>query len=821
MKRTMFKEVVRVTLLAAAVAAWAGTTLAATVALKQTVAKDFDKNGTFVGYGAGTYYPSSWSFYNGHGYWDSVEDQLCAGNDYVVPKGKLFRVPQASSAIGAFPGDSLTIQAGGQLAIYNRGRAVIDWGSGTGLLIQSTKDVNNFIGGGKDGKRADWQSHFEGKVTFDVSGELKFNPVNNLNVGFTFWGPVYSRADTRIRVMGSYTYTDKRSKFFLTEFLGDTSGFLGPVTVASNAVLAVGASGLTNPGNAVTLESCVYPGQEDHAAAIRAAAWSNACDVTSIAFGANTGLEVVVDPATGTNGLLRVTGALSVTRPVYVYFSERVTNTADYVVSRHPVLKRGAGASGALNADDFVFGGYVDDRLPLTDSVTLSVEEDPLTHEKTLFASGMVPMVTVTKSSGGGNTSTEAYFCQVTNAASWSDGKLPHGDAHYYSDVNYLRFPYATTTDYEFPGLSLTIAKTRCLTEIYKSFTVADLYLMDTSWLYLWGSITKSTLKGRLHISPDNDSGSVEFRFLHNRNLTIESEMDGAGTLRLYGYSGSAVPYGTAELTALNTNFLGKIDVYLVKGTHSTAGAFPTLDKMFMTLYATNQYNLGGALDTFTFDALQLRNMSRLYTKGSFTIGSALNRGIYIDWVGRLYVDTGHTLGIETDITYNGLLRKEGPGLLALGGTPRFGTNGDAAAAPEANSNLLEVVAGSFKPLSATCLDGVDATFDAGTSLVYDLVPADPTLAEKGVTQSKVGSSISFADASVPVSFDAGGAPFSGEAYSVGLFTGTAAQCEALKEKFSFASPAKGYAVRTTVTGEGPCTLVATVAYLGMTVIFR
>ena len=46
-------------------------------------------------------------------------------------------------------------------------------------------------------------------------------------------------------------------------------------------------------------------------------------------------------------------------------------------------------------------------------------------------------------------------------------------------------------------------------------------------------------------------------------------------------------------------------------------------------------------------------------------------------------------------------------------------------------------------------------------------------------------------------------------------------QCAALKEKFSFASPAKGYAVRTTVTGEGPCTLVATVAYLGMTVIFR
>ena len=119
----------------------------------------------------------------------------------------------------------------------------------------------------------------------------------------------------------SYTYTDKRSKFFLTEFLGDTSGFLGPVTVASNAVLAVGASGLANPGNAVTLESCFYPGQEDHAAAIRAATWSNACDVTSIAFGANTGLEVVVDPATGTNGTLRVTGALSVTRPVYVYFS--------------------------------------------------------------------------------------------------------------------------------------------------------------------------------------------------------------------------------------------------------------------------------------------------------------------------------------------------------------------------------------------------------------------------------------------------------------------------------------------------------------------
>lgn len=811
---------VRAVILAAAVAAWAGAALAATVTLKQTTGKDFT-SGAFVGYGSGTAYPSSWDYYNGHGYWDSVEDLLCAGNDYVVPNGKIFRVPQKSSAIGPFPGDSLTIQAGGQLIIYNRGKAVIDWGSGTGLLIQSIQDINNYIGGAQNGKRADWQSVFEGKVTFDVSGTLKFNAANNVNVGFTFRGPVYSRADTAILVKGSYTYTDKRSEYFLAEFLGETSGFLGTVTVSSNAVLAVGASGLANPGNAVTLESCVYPGQEEHAAAIRAAAWSNACDVTSITFGANTGLEVIVDPTTGTNGTLRVTDALSVTRPVYVYFSERVTNTADYVVSRHPVLKLGAGASGTLNAEDFVFGGYVDNRLPLTDGITFSVEEDPVTHEKTLYASGMVPMVTVTKTSVGGNTSSEAYFCQVTNAASWSDGKLPHGDAHYYSDVNYLRFPFATTTDYVFPGLSLTIAKGRCLTEIYKSFTVADLYLMDGSWLYLWGGVTPSTLKGRLHVSPDNDSGAVEFRFLHNRNLTIESEMDGVGTLQLHGYSGSAVPYGTAQLTALNTNFLGKIDVYLVKGTHSTAGAFPTLDKMFMTLYATNQYNLGGVLGTFTFDALQLRNMSRLYTKGSFTIGAALNRGIYIDWVGRLYVDAGHTLGVETDITYHGLLRKEGAGLLALGGTPRFGTSGDAAAAPEANSNLLEVVAGSFKPLSATCLDGVAATFDAGTSLVYDLVPADSTLAEKGVTLSKAGSSISFADASVPVSFDAGGVPFAGEAYSVGLFTGTAAQCAVLKEKLSFTSPAKGYAVWTAVTGEGPCTLVATVAYLGMTVIFR
>lgn len=814
----MFKEMFRAMLLAA-VAAWAGTTLAATVTQVKDNMKDF-RNGEFVGFGQGNAYASSWAQLSGHGYWDG-DDQLCAGNDYVVPNKRQFRLPNTRNAIGPFPGDSLTIQSGGQLVVYSHGAAVLDWGMNPGLTIQSTKDILNYIGGGGGGKRSDWQTYFDGKVTFDVSGQVKIFPANNVNVGFTFRGPVVSRADTTLRIMGAYTYTSKRSEFFLAEFLGDTTGFLGSFTVTSNAVLSVGSTGFANPGNSISLETCVYPGQEDHAAAIRAATWSNACDVTSIAFGANTGLEVVVDPATGTNGTLRVTGALSVTRPVYVYFSERVTNTADYVVSRHPVLKLGAGASGTLNVDDFVFGGYVDDRLPLADSVTLSVEEDPLTHEKTLFASGMVPMVTVTKSSVGGNTSTEAYFCQVTNAASWSDGKLPHGGAHYYSDMNYLRFPYATTTDYEFPGLSLTIAKTRCLTEIYKSFTVADLYLMDTSWLYLWGTMTKSTLNGRLHISPDNDSGSVEFRFLHNRNLTIESEMDGAGTLRLYGYSGSAVPYGTAELTALNTNFLGKIDVYLAKGTHSTAGAFPTLDKMFMTLYATNQYNLGGALDSFTFDALQIRNMSRLFTKGSFTIGSALNRGIYIDWVGRLYVDTGHTLGFETDITYNGLLRKEGPGLLALGGTPRFGTSGDAAAAPEAHSNLLEVVAGSFKPLSATCLDGVDATFDAGTSLVYDLVPADPTLAEKGVTQSKAGSSISFADASIPVSFDTGGAPFAGEAYSVGLFTGTAAQCAALKEKFSFASPAKGYAVRTTVTGEGPCTLVATVAYLGMTVIFR
>ena len=229
--------------------------------------------------------------------------------------------------------------------------------------------------------------------------------------------------------------------------------------------------------------------------------------------------------------------------------------------------------------------------------------------------------------------------------------------------------------------------------------------------------------------------------------------------------------------------------------------------------------------DAFTCDALTLEQCGALCVEnGNAVVLDTENRGVLVKDRGQMIVGEASSLAVFNDVTYCGELRKTGPGLLALGGTARFGVDG--ASSPAAFSNVLNFVECSFMPLSMRCLDGVAATFGAGVSLVYDLKPADTAFRAKGVVLENAASALAFADAAVPVTFACGAVQFDGGVYKVGLLTAfSEATVRAFAERLVIAKPVAAGSccvekVVEQVTG-GLWTLSVVIRPSGFTVIIR
>ena len=87
----------------------------------------------------------------------------------------------------------------------------------------------------------------------------------------------------------------------------------------------------------------------------------------------------------------------------------------------------------------------------------------------------------------------------------------------------------------------------------------------------------------------------------------------------------------------------------------------------------------------------------------------------------------------------------------------------------------------------------------------------------------KPASSLTFADATVPVAIDCGDAPFDGTIYTFGLVTADETTVQALKARMKVANPRTGYVVEVSVTPSegGLWTLLAKVRPSGCCVIIR
>ena len=139
-----------------------------------------------------------------------------------------------------------------------------------------------------------------------------------------------------------------------------------------------------------------------------------------------------------------------------------------------------------------------------------------------------------------------------------------------------------------------------------------------------------------------------------------------------------------------------------------------------MRLHFGKASQLGGAMEAFVFNALELRNYSLLRPRHSVVL-EATNRGIYVNGNGGFLVDMDVTnttqpveLTVNEPIRVNGTLYKQGAGTLTLGSVVTFGADGAETAAD------FIVRAGTVKLLPGAQVRGLNCTFADGTKLSLD-----------------------------------------------------------------------------------------------------
>ena len=234
---------------------------------------------------------------------------------------------------------------------------------------------------------------------------------------------------------------------------------------------------------------------------------------------------------------------------------------------------------------------------------------------------------------------------------------------------------------------------------------------------------------------------------------------------------------------------------------------------------------LGGPLDAFRYDALELSYFGCLKPLASMTLDTA-NRGIFVNWFGRMLVESNLVFHVNERLTMGGTLEKMGTGTLWLGApaAPKF-TGAQLADPPSAagadGTNVVRVLEGALGATTTNAVDGLALSFAEGGKLAVDAV-ATGDIAAYGLYNKK--GTVTFDGASLGVAIsppeDAGYA-------TVAVLTVPTAQAAAFldgtKPRME-ADAIKGY--RTWFSYEedavaGLTTFKVTVARVGMTIIFR
>ena len=533
------------------------------------------------------------------------------------------------------------------------------------------------------------------------------------------------------------------------KYLGDASEFYGTMVLDSSYVQFTDATsgGLDFPGTVEMGNGAVF-----HVSAGNAATIGNlVSDGGVISLGA--------DNANSLYAKLAITGNLNLNRKKTVLNYPRVFAMD---AERCEILKLSPDSSATLSENDFVLTNCsvsagalapcVNSWMP---NLSLLVDETE-DGSRVLYASHR-KWVYYDKIDDEGAAS--AFF--PANSACWSDDSeiSPENDYYIVEGGKDNGGCYAPNGTYAFGGASLTVCeKGKINFNKAAQFTVPDFRWVASPnggmQIKAWnvssevrGKVTLPKVEGKRFSVQMWNGGDSKYCF------TIASDLYGEGTL---GFTSRVDVQNDARsfyrLSGKNSNFAGCIHLFRNAFSGSNKEVFEANpDKYCVTLSISDSECLGGAMPAFNQSALLLANHSLLKTEGSLVFDEP-TRGWSINGIGRVRVDAGETLVVTNkQITYSGEFRKEGEGLLKLGGTARF--TDAALETPLEGTNVLSVAAGSVMPTDVTAFDGLEVHFAAGAKLVLDLSAAGD-LAKYGMYNVKWDNPVVVAEGNaLPVAF--------------------------------------------------------------------
>ena len=490
----------------------------------------------------------------------------------------------------------------------------------------------------------------------------------------------------------------------------------------------------------------LYPGA-NLAAESSSTVFSVANLKTMYDWGTNVLVVAMADDAKSCS-LVKVTDSISLASPLRIRLAGLENFSADIATnaaSRLAVFKAPAGVT--LNEEDFVLERTEQNPyVPYLPDYRIEVSND---------TDGLSTVWIVARPvvwSLAGDDSQYLSLFNDTRKQYWSNNNNLSGDYDYLmSPGHQIRTPAKSITEsiQVFGGNSLSMASNAMFTACAHTTRVDDFRIFSYCRLtglangnpsndFIDGPVGSWKLQGKLWLdgSESNEKDTLHIQNYPSAMWIVESEISGRG--RIYVDNASQSGNNNAKLAwtailGLNTNFYGKI---LVKNANASFA-----NKIGTHLLISDARNLGGTMPQWTYDALNLGNCSALHPLADLTLEDS-TRGIFVSSDRAFFtVKKGVVFTCKERITYKGVLIKDGPGELALGGpAPFFDADGDTG--PTAGKNVLDLYEGTLRPVSAAAFTGVNLTITNGASLVFSVPESndDGDIGQYGILNKNVNT---------------------------------------------------------------------------------
>ena len=697
-------------------------------------------------------------------------DPLSPEDYYVVNKSHALRsnINDVDNVPTTFTGKRLTFgedgnKNAGYLTCYSRGGSYVDFGSKEGQ--EGAYLYKGYFSGQKNYKQYHYVASLTGKMTLTAPESAPFVITANKNDsnwthGFQVTGTTF-RAESGTALQFGGPLGGDYSASNLTAYLYcDMSKFFGKIIVKPCCTSLDDYPGFTS---SLYLGDGGFPGSLELQAGASLVTTSAQCVVTLANATFATGSTIKLPTAfTGSGAAscarVAVTNSLTLGDDVAI----EITPPANGLTNRLAVL---VSKNGGIDKTkfSFKFPASLSTWFESVGGAWFEVETNQATGEQTLYAV-CVPLVKMVYSDAGSKDNGPTRLA-VTNAAAWSDGKLPHAGAHYLiasdDDVTgrsggNTYFYTASTNEFVFPGDSLTLGSHVCSRIFAKQFTVPTLRLLDSCEIW---SRAGTTFDGTEVVA---DSGVVRLSSFNGTTMTFSGDLSGAAEVRVGTVTSTSVPGGTYKFNGGNSDFVGTLVVsQYVQGVQYGA----TYSERYQRFYLYNSTTLGGALPAFNPEAAVLSEFGRFTLNNDVSISTNLNRGLAV--YGNGVVDTAaHSLNLGMPLTMDGTLYKLGAGTLRL--------DANRHAVGEGGGTIV-VTNGTLAVAAADAINGIAVSFAPGTALVLKTNLADEELTRYGIRNVGLAEPFVLAEgmAALPLTVDAtgGGELPRGHGGTVGILT--------------------------------------------------